>query len=61
MRLDKDASTKGQLISKSLFSVFDSPENELKNSNFCPSLLGQTFFVRFLGELKTPKSPIEIN
>ena len=37
------------------------PKNELENSNFCPSLLGQTFFVRFLGELKTPKSPFEIN
>ena len=37
------------------------PKNELGNSNFCPSLLGQTFFVHFLGELKTPKSPFEIN
>ena len=37
------------------------PKNELENSNFCPSLLGHIFFVRFLGELKTPKSPFEIN
>jgi hypothetical protein len=42
-----------------LLSIF--PKNELENVNFCPSLLGQTFFVRFLGELKTPKSPSEIN
>ena len=37
------------------------PKNELKNSNFCPSLLGQKFFVRFLEELKNPKFPFEIN
>ena len=39
---------KAQLISKGNFSVF----NELENVNFFPSLLGQKFFVRFLGELK---------
>ena len=33
----------------------------LENSNVCPSLLGQKFFVRFLGELKKTKSPFEIN
>ena len=27
-------------------------KNELENVNFCPSLLRQKFFVRFLGELK---------
>ena len=53
--------TKGQIISKCLFSVFNSPNNEPENSNFCPSLLGQTFFVHFLGELKTSKIPFEIN
>ena len=37
------------------------PKNELENLNFCPSLLGQKIFVRFLGELKKPKSPFEIN
>ena len=37
------------------------PKNELKDVNFCPSLLGQKFFVRFLGDLKKPKSPFEIN
>ena len=28
------------------------PKNELENVNFCPSLLGQKFFVCFLGEQK---------
>ena len=37
------------------------PKNELKIFNFCPSLLGQKFFVRFLEELKKTKSPFEIN
>jgi hypothetical protein len=37
------------------------PKNELENVNFCPSLLGQKFFVRFLGELKKPKSTFKIN
>ena len=37
------------------------PKNELENSSFCPSLLGQKSFVRFLGELKKTKCPFEIN
>ena len=37
------------------------PKNELEIFNFCPSLLGQKFFVRFLEELKKPKSLFEIN
>ena len=36
-------------------------KNELENLNFCLSLLGQKFFVRFLEELKNTKSPFEIN
>ena len=37
----------GQLILKEgNFSVFNS-KNELENVNFCPSQLGQKFFVRF--------------
>ena len=36
------------------------PKNELENVCFCPSLRGQKFFVRFLGELKKPKSLFEI-
>ena len=37
------------------------PKNEHENSNFCPSLLGQKLFVRFLGELKKQKRPFEFN
>ena len=36
------------------------PKNEFENLNFCPSLLGQKFFVCFLEELKEPKCPFEI-
>jgi hypothetical protein len=36
------------------------PKNKLENSNFCPSLLGQKFFVRFLEELKTQRFSFEI-
>ena len=35
--------------------------NVLENSNFCPSLLRQKFFVHFLGKLKKAKYPFEIN
>ena len=52
---------KGQLITKCLFGAFNSSKNEFGNSNFCPSLLGKKFFVCFLGELKKPKCPFEIN
>ena len=51
-------------VSQSRFDILMSsilPKNELKNVNFCPSLLGQKFFVGFLGELKKPKCPFEIN
>ena len=34
-----------KILVSSIFS-----KNELENVNFCPSLLGQKFFVRFLGE-----------
>ena len=37
------------------------PKNKLKNAKFCPSLLGQKFFVCFLEEFKKPNSPFEIN
>ena len=36
-------------------------KNELENFNFCPSLMGQKFFVCYLEELKKTKSPFEIN
>ena len=32
------------------------PKNELENVNFCPSLLGQKFFISFCGELKNQKA-----
>ena len=45
-----------------LFGVSIFPQkNELENSNFCLSQLGQKIFVRFLGELKNPKCLFEIN
>ena len=34
-----------------------SQKNELESANFSPSILGQKNFVRFLGDLKKPKSP----
>ena len=52
---------KGQLISKEILVASVLSKNELEFVKFCPSLLGQKFFVRFLGELKKPKSPFEIN
>ena len=55
-----DVIIKGQLISKGNFGVFNSFKDELEHFNFYPSL-GQTFFVRFLEELKKAKSPFEIN
>ena len=45
-------SPRGQLISKGDFGL---PKNKLEKFNFCPSLLGKKFFVRFLEELKAPK------
>ena len=42
---------KGQFISKRPFVVSNSC-NELENSNFCPSLLGQKSFVRFFERIK---------
>ena len=37
------------------------PKNKLENFDFCPSPLGQTFFIHFLEELKIPKRHFEIN
>ena len=36
-----------------------SQKNKLENSNFCPSLLGEKFFVCFLGKLKKTKCSFE--
>jgi hypothetical protein len=49
------------LCTKENFGVFILPKNQLENFNFCPSLLEQKFFVRFLEESKKPTSPFEIN
>ena len=37
------------------------PKDKLENVNFCPILLRQKFFIRFLGEWKKPKSPFKID
>ena len=55
-QLQLQKSLKGQLILNEIFSFFIAPKNQLENVNFCPSLLGQKFFIHFLGELKRPKS-----
>ena len=52
--------TKGQLISKCLFGIFNSPKNEQKNSTLLIWYLKSNCF-RFLGELKAPKRYFEIN
>ena len=47
---------KDQLISKGLFDVFNSSKNERKHID-----LRSNFFINFLEEFKTSKSPFEIN
>ena len=42
--------TKGQLISKGHFGVFNSSKKRTSNSNLYPSLMGQRFFVICLEE-----------
>ena len=56
MNVIKVSSSQKQILVSSIL-----PKNKLENVNFGPSLPGQKFFVRFLGELKNPKSPFEIN
>jgi hypothetical protein len=48
---------KGQLISKYLFGIFNSPKRRTKNLNFSTMVhtSNPIVFVRFLGEFKTPK------
>ena len=54
--------TKGQLISKGNFSVFNSPKKmNLKMLIFALAYWGRNFLFVLLGELKKPKSPFEIN
>ena len=53
---------KGQLISKSLFGIFNSPKKWMKkNLPYCYSTSSRIVFVRFLGELKTSERHFEIN
>ena len=56
-------SAKGQLISKCLFGIFDSPKKSKENKiDFTTNgTSSRIVFVRFLGELKTPKRHFEIN
>ena len=48
-------------LKRKFYCLQFSQKNELETANFCPSLLGQKFFVCFSGELKKQKSPFEIN
>ena len=48
---------KGQIISKGLFGIFESPK---KRTNEFLVVVKMNSFVRFLGELKDTKSPSEI-
>ena len=55
---------KGQLISKCLFGIFNSPKKQTKNLNFTtvvPQGSSRIVFVHFLVELKTPKRHFDIN
>ena len=54
--------TKGQLISKCLFGIFNSPKKCMNEFGFTTmDTSSRIVFVRFLGELKTPKRHFEIN
>ena len=55
------AGTKGQLISKCLFGIFNSPKNEQKQFGLRYSKIKVDFFVCFLGDLKIQKNTFEIN
>ena len=57
-----DFKPKGQLISKSLFGIFNSPKNERKkNPLYYYGTSSRIVFICILGELKTPKRHFEIN
>ena len=55
--------TKGELISKCLFDIFNSSKNQTKKSTWILWYLMscRIVYVRFLEELKTPKRHFEIN
>ena len=55
-------SSKGQLISKGLVGILNSSKKRRKKIDLqYYDTSGRLVFVRFLEELKTPKSPFEIN
>ena len=54
------STVEGQLISKSLFVIFNSSKNKQKNRLYYDAS-SWIDFVRFLGELKIPKWYFEIN
>ena len=60
-----EQAVKGQLISKCFFGIFNPPKKRTKKFNFTTKKLYGTssriVFVRFLGELKTPKRHFETN
>ena len=61
-QINENSSGKGQLISKCLFGVYNSPQKmNLTSQIFALAYWGQKFFVRFLGELKKPKFSFQIN
>ena len=54
--------TKGQLISKCLFGVFTFSQKTNENKSAWGIIVVKSnLFVRFLGELRIPNSPFEIN
>ena len=53
---------KGQLFSKCLLGIFNSPKKRMKNFNFTTMVPQvELFSFVFYGELKTPKRHFEIN
>ena len=53
--------TKGQVIAKFLFGVFNPPQNKQNNLTWGTVVVKLNFFVRFLGELKVLKRHFEIS
>ena len=52
---------KGQLITKCLLGIFNSPKKTNEKIQLYYGTSSRIVFVRFLGELKTPKRHFEIN
>ena len=50
MKIIKVSKSRKEILGSSIL-----PRNELENFNFCPSLLGQKFFVRFFGRIENTK------